>query len=64
MDVAIYMFYASDRAYLWHQPMRDDKAAKEKAQELLQKLPMPHGKLFMGPTGVDEMKFVDMVMSA
>lgn len=60
-SVRLYMLYVSGRAYLWHQPTQDDKAAKKKARQLLEKAPMPHGKLYTGPTGVDEMDFVGVV---
>lgn len=61
-DVAIYMLYSEGRAYLWHQPSRDDKAAKEKARALLAETPSVLSKLFVGPTGVDEMDFVAIVI--
>ncbi len=54
----------SGKAYLWHQPGRNHAVAKKKARELMANSPLPHGKLFMGPTGVDEMEFVDTVTLA
>lgn len=58
MTPTIYMLYVAQRAFLWYQPTRDDKAAKHKAQEMAITLPPYPGRLFTGPTGVDEMEFV------
>ena len=57
----LYMLYCltTHRAFLWHSPKRDDAAAGKKA---LTKLPQGgHGKLYTGPTGVDEMDFLENV---
>jgi len=59
--VHLYMLYCltTHRAFLWHSPKRDDTAAVAKAKTLLVK--GGHGKLYKGPTGVDEMDFLENV---
>ena len=57
--LTIYMLYdeSSHRAYFWPVPDRDDAAAIKKARTYL-KTGLISGKLFTGPTGEDEMKFL------
>ncbi len=59
--VHLYMLYCltTHRAFLWHSSKRDDCAAVAKAKTLL--TPDSHGKLYTGPTGVDEMDFLENV---
>ena len=63
MTVALYMFYVTDqhRAFLWNSMERDDDAAVERAAGHLKDAPVAMGKLYTGPTGEDEMKFVQNV---
>jgi len=52
--VTLYMLYdnMADRAYLWTVAAKDDQAAILKAKKILKG---SLGKLFRGPTGIDEM---------
>lgn len=63
LDVGIYfyMFHNNDtgRAYLWQSEKPVDIEATNKARGYLEE--GQSGKLFVGPTGVDEMKPVDTV---
>lgn len=63
MKIALYMFYIADqhRAFLWNYEEREDAAAVKRAEEHLRVKNATMGKLFRGPTGVDEMKFVGNV---
>ena len=64
MTVTLYMFYVADqhRAFLWSFEQRDDALAVKRAAGHLQDAPVAMGKLYTGPTGEDEMKFVQNVM--
>ena len=63
LDVGIYfyMFHNNDtgRAFLWQSDKRVDIDALNKSKDYLE--PGQSGKLFVGPTGHDEMRFVDKV---
>ncbi len=63
-SVTLYMFYLIDRyrAFLWYSDRRDDDAAVKRAVEHLKNTKRVMGKLYMGPTGEDEMKFVRNVV--
>lgn len=61
LRIVLYMFYNTDtgKAYLWQYSRRVDIDAMNKAKEHLEK--GQSGRLFVGPTGHDEMRFVDTV---
>lgn len=64
MTITLYMFYVVDqhRPFLWNSEKRDDTTAIERAKKHLKSTLGTLGKLYMGPTGEDEMKFVKNVM--